>query len=263
MKKIFAALLLFSLSLCLFSCEGENAYEIYEKALESTSEMSYQKFDLSVRSTVFSGGEEREKSNKTLFKFIREDGNISFYCERYISVTNETSTVSAVLYHHYQDGVMYQTFTTTKMKHELSAEEFDEKYLDLGDLMLKIPESKLQGIKAEENSDDGYTFSVTLFPEELEESEQKKLSTILNAYCKERFDGDHAFVDQMTVKVNTTFDGYFDSYSLLFSAIGEIGGVDARQQIELDAKIINPDSHFVIGKLADTSEYTEGSFEIG
>ncbi len=259
MKKIISLLLTFSMTFCFFSCKKEDgtkeesAYETYQTALERTASLEYQKFNLTVG----------DSSYPTFCKLIKKDGKITFYSERTVSVSNGEDTVTPTLYHHYIDGVMYQTFADTKMKHALSAEEFEESHLEFQDIMLSLPESSLPAPSyASANTAGGkdlyFNFDVSSLPK----SELDKLYKIFELYSDHKFDGDYEISGGMSINIGTDFDGYFTSYVLGFGATGISNGTEKNLAINVSLEIIYPGNEFVINALSSTSDYIDGSFEL-
>ncbi len=270
MKKFLAFLLAFSMMFCFFSCKKEeppkkkSSYEIYSDAVLLTSQLTHQKFNISCKTLDLTTDTESEILPTTFCKLIKKDGNITFYSERTVSVSNGEDTVTPTLYHHYIDGIMYQTFTDTKMKHALSAEEFEENHLGFQDIMLSLPENSLPTPSLiSENKDGGKDLYYNLDVSVLPQSELDKLYRIFELYSDHGFDGDYEISGGMSINVATDFDGYFTSYVLGFGATGISNGTEKTLALNVCLEIIHPGNEFVINPLGNTGDYTEGSFEIG
>ena len=265
MKKIIALALTVCVLLCCAACQkSPDAREIYSSASGITSMLDYQKFDLSVYSVLSSNGKETPSGIDLYCKFIKENGKItSYYSERMLTLANEESTVTAKYFQHYIKGTVYQTFSTNMMKHTLSAEDFAKKYPDLGSFIIALPDGALDGIDASKNADGGHAFTVSVNTDLLSDSDKGKLLKIAELYGQASFDGDISLGSSLSVSASTTYDGYFDEYSLSFDVSGKIDGKDATLSLNTSLKILYAGSQFVIEPPSKMSDYTEGSLDIG
>ena len=249
---------------CLFSCKKENEKsieQIYAEALALTRELPYQKFSLS-RSVTFGAENTSYTEPYSMFcKMIKKDGAISYYSERNLKIETEAGTATPILQHHYKDGVLYQTLEKSKLKHTLSAQDFEKQYLGFDNIILSLPEG-VSGTNLGDNAEGGSDYAISLDVSRLEKSERDKLYTVFEACSSHSLDVGYIISGSMDVNFSTDFDGYFVKYSLSFNISGSEGNEQKSLKMTLALDIFNPGSHFVMNELTNTSSYTEGTLNI-
>lgn len=267
MKKVVSFFLAASLLFCFFSCEKEeklkekSAYEIYTEAFDLTADLSYQKFNITYETLYPTGNTNVTTKGPIFCKLINKDGAISFYSERKISVSNDETTITPTFYHHYIDGVMYQTLESKLMKHTLDKSEFEKKNPGFHNIMVSFPSDLVKEYGEVSGNDEGGK-SVSYYIENaslLEKSEIDKLKEIFDTHSSHSYDGSYS-IDMLDILIETDFDGYFCYYMIQLQTSDDNGNC-ANLKIKLD--IINPGSHFVMnGLVGSKNDYIDGSFEI-
>ena len=252
--------------LCIFSCKKENeksVMQIYGEALALTRDLSYQKFSLSRNVTANADDTNYVEPYSIFCKMIKKDGAIYYCSERDIKVETQAGIAIPTLYHHYKDGVMYQTLEKSKMKHDLSVQDFEKQYLGLHSIILSLPESEnITSAKTGDNAEGGSDHTISLDISLLEKSEMDKLYLIFDAYSSHALDTEYVISGNLDIGFSTDFDGYFVRYSLSFNVSGSENGELKDLKMTLSLDIFNPGSHFVMNELSNTSDYTEGILNI-
>ncbi|MBE6618210.1 MAG: hypothetical protein E7626_00320 [Ruminococcaceae bacterium] len=263
MKKILSLLLALCMASCLFSCKKDEsdekgAFQTYCDAVALTRDLSYQKFELS--RSVTADGVNYNEPYYVFCKLIRKDGKTSFYSERTLKVETQAGITESVLYHHYENGVMYQTLEKSKMKHTLSQEAFEKQYPTLQGIILSLP--SVSGEKIADNSDGGSDFVLSLDVSKLEKSEQDKLYSIFELYSSHALEAGYTIGGNVDISFSTDFDGYFVKYALSFNVSGTENGEQKDLKMTLSLDVFNPGSHFSMVDLPNTSGYVEGTMNI-